>query len=53
MLILSILLVVLGLIVVGGVVWFGFVITRAEKDSKNFIHHPISLLSHKLVIKKA
>lgn len=31
----------LGLIVVGGVVWFGFVITRAEKDSKNFIHHPI------------
>lgn len=40
MLILSILLVMLGLIVVGGIVWFGFVITRAEKDSKNFIHHP-------------
>jgi ABC-type glycerol-3-phosphate transport system permease component len=40
-LILSILLAVLGLIVVGGVVWFGFVITRSPRKDRELMGHPM------------
>ncbi len=40
MLIISLLLAILGLIVIGGVVWFGFILTKHSK-SKGMFPHPV------------
>jgi hypothetical protein len=40
-LIVSLLLAILGLIVIGGVVWFGFIITRTSNLDGKFIGHPM------------